>query len=122
MNTIIIFNNGKEVKRFQADISFKMVATRKEIQAEIDTMVGGSGDSQEAMRQAFSSDSARDSIRSSLLSRKVMQRLVEIIEGRRESTKPSGEADPVESEPAQPDSVEAQVAVETGDTSEPEAD
>ena len=94
----------------------------EEIQTEIDSMISESGDSQDAMRQAFSSDSARDSIRSSLLSRKVMQRLVEIIEGRSESTKPSGEADPVESEPAQPDSVEAQAAVETGDTSEPEAD
>ena len=37
--TIIIFNNGKEVKRFQADISFKMVATRKEVQAEIDKLI-----------------------------------------------------------------------------------
>ena len=37
--TIIIFNNGEEVKRFQADISFKMVATRKEVQAEIDKLI-----------------------------------------------------------------------------------
>jgi hypothetical protein len=37
--TIIIFNNGKEVKRFQADISFKMVATRKEVQDEIDKLI-----------------------------------------------------------------------------------
>ena len=29
--TIIIFN-GKEVKRFQADLSFKLVATREEVQ------------------------------------------------------------------------------------------
>ena len=34
--TIIIFNNGEEVKRFQADLSFKMVATREEVQEEID--------------------------------------------------------------------------------------
>ena len=37
--TIIIFNNGKEVKRFQADISFKMVATRKEVQEEINNLI-----------------------------------------------------------------------------------
>ena len=37
--TIIIFNNWKEVKRFQADISFKMVATRKEVQEEIDNLI-----------------------------------------------------------------------------------
>jgi len=33
--TIIIFKDGEEVARFQADLSFKMVATRKEIQEEI---------------------------------------------------------------------------------------
>ena len=30
--TIIIFKDGEEVKRFQADISFSMKATRKELQ------------------------------------------------------------------------------------------
>ena len=34
--TIIIFKDGEEVARFQADLSFKMVATRKEVQEEID--------------------------------------------------------------------------------------
>jgi len=34
--TIIIFNDGEEVKRFQADLSFKMAATREEVQEEID--------------------------------------------------------------------------------------
>ena len=33
--TIIIFKDGEEVKRFQADLSFKMVATKKEVQEEI---------------------------------------------------------------------------------------
>ena len=33
--TIIIFKDDEEVKRFQADLSFKMVATREEIQDEI---------------------------------------------------------------------------------------
>ena len=33
--TIIIFKDGEEVARFQADLSFKMVATRKEVQEEI---------------------------------------------------------------------------------------
>jgi thiol-disulfide isomerase/thioredoxin len=30
--TIIVFKDGEEVKRFQADISFSMKATRKELQ------------------------------------------------------------------------------------------
>ena len=33
--TIIIFKDGEEVARFQADLSFKMVATKEEIQEEI---------------------------------------------------------------------------------------
>ena len=37
--TIIIFDDGEEVKRFQADLSFKMVATRKEIQEYIDELI-----------------------------------------------------------------------------------
>jgi Fe2+ transport system protein B len=37
--TIIIFNNGEEIKRFQADLSFKITATRKEIQYEIDKLI-----------------------------------------------------------------------------------
>ena len=36
--TIIVFN-GKEVKRFQADISFAMKATRKEVQEVIDEII-----------------------------------------------------------------------------------
>ena len=36
--TIIVFN-GKEVKRFQADISFAMKATRKEVQEVIDEIL-----------------------------------------------------------------------------------
>jgi hypothetical protein len=36
--TIIVFN-GKEVKRFQADLSFKMLATREEVQEVIDEII-----------------------------------------------------------------------------------
>jgi len=37
--TIIIFKDGDEVARFQADLSFKMVATREEVQEEIDNQL-----------------------------------------------------------------------------------
>ena len=33
--TLIIFKDGEEVARFQADLSFKMVATREDVQEEI---------------------------------------------------------------------------------------
>tara|TARA_R100001443_G_scaffold69503_1_gene78021 strand:- start:409 stop:735 length:327 start_codon:yes stop_codon:yes gene_type:complete len=37
--TIIIFKDGEEVFRFQADLSFKMVATKEEVQDEIDNQL-----------------------------------------------------------------------------------
>ena len=37
--TIIIFKDGEEVKRYQADISFTMKATREEIQEFIDELI-----------------------------------------------------------------------------------
>jgi len=33
--TIIIFKDGEEVSRFQADLSFKMLATKEQVQEEI---------------------------------------------------------------------------------------
>ena len=36
--TIIVFN-GKEVKRFQADLSFKMLATKEEVQEVINEII-----------------------------------------------------------------------------------
>ena len=37
--TVIIFKDDIEVARFQADLSFKMVATREEVQEEIDNQL-----------------------------------------------------------------------------------
>ena len=37
--TIIILDDGEEVKRFQADLSFTMQATRSEIQDYIDELI-----------------------------------------------------------------------------------
>jgi len=37
--TIIIFKDDVEVARFQADLSFKMLATREEVQEEIDNIL-----------------------------------------------------------------------------------
>jgi len=37
--TIIIFKDGEEVARFQADLSFKMIATKEEVQEEIDNIL-----------------------------------------------------------------------------------
>ena len=37
--TIIIFKDGEEVARFQADLSFKMSATREDVQEEINNQM-----------------------------------------------------------------------------------
>ena len=37
--TIIIYKDGEEVERFQADISFKMAATKEEVQEIIDESI-----------------------------------------------------------------------------------
>ena len=37
--TVVIYQDGKEVKRFQADISFSMKATRKDMQGVIDELL-----------------------------------------------------------------------------------
>ena len=37
--TIIIFLDGEEMKRYQADISFTMKATRKEVQGKIEEII-----------------------------------------------------------------------------------
>ena len=36
--TIIVFN-GEEIKRFQADLSFKMLATREDVQEVVDEII-----------------------------------------------------------------------------------
>ena len=36
--TIIVFN-GKEIKRFQADLSFKLLATKEEVQETVDEIL-----------------------------------------------------------------------------------
>lgn len=53
----------------------------KEIDEEIETMASSSAESEESIRRVFSTDSSRESLRSSLLNRKVMGRLVEILLG-----------------------------------------
>ena len=37
--TIIIFNEGKEIKRFQANIMMQMEATKKDVQEQIDEIL-----------------------------------------------------------------------------------
>ena len=64
----------------------------EEVEEEIDSLVSSAGDSEEAMRRALSSESAKENIQSSLTDRKVIQRLVQIFQGEEgESEGGSGE-------------------------------
>ena len=53
----------------------------EEIKAEIESLVATSRESEAVTRRSLSTESAQDSIRASILNRKVMQRLVEIVQG-----------------------------------------
>ena len=93
----------------------------EEVQAEIDSMLEESGDSEESMRRVLGSDNARESIRSSLLSRKVLGRMVEIIEGAVEDPAPPEQTAPEEvtGEPSSVDEATAEVGpLDTEETEE----
>ena len=89
-----------------------------EIDAEVENLVASMGQSGESIRQAFSTESARSSISSAILNRKVLERLAEIVQGG---------AGVAEEEPflaeAQDSVEDAPVsAVEVGPEEEPEID
>ena len=72
----------------------------EEVEAEIEQLLGtSSADSEAAMRMALSTENAKDSIRVSLLNRKVMGRLVELVEA---GASELSEAGPVEQPAEQP--------------------
>jgi trigger factor len=78
-------------------------ATDDEVQVEIETAIGSAGDSAEQMRRTLSSDVAKENVRSSILNRKVMQRLVEIARGSEESEEETEDVShALETEEAQP--------------------
>lgn len=69
----------------------------EEVQEEIDSMIStASEENSAAMRRVFNSEDTRESIRSSLLNRKVMQRLVELVQGLEAGAPAAGpDSDPV---------------------------
>ena len=103
LNTFLVMRKLAEEEGVDVD--------QEEIQAEIDSTASSAGDSEESVRTALSTDSARDSIRSSLLSRKAMERLVEIVQGQEKAVVESensteGPAEAEEATSAQPESEE----------------
>ena len=87
----------------------------EDIQSEIDTIVVNAGDSEETMRNTLSSESAHESIRSSLVNRQVMARLLEITG----AAAPGSTDQPANEEEAE-DSQEESDAAGSPDSEEPE--
>jgi trigger factor len=56
-----------------------IVVEDADVDAEIDTMVGGAGEQADALRGLFNNDNARDSIKRTLLTRRTLERLAELV-------------------------------------------
>ena len=65
--------------------------TPEEVEQEIDSLVGSAGESTQQLRRNLSTENARENLKSSVLNRKVMQRLSEIVQGI-ESESPASDA------------------------------
>ena len=97
LNTSLVLRKLAEVEGIEV--------SPEDIQAEIDSALENAGEMKEAMEQSFSTDNARESIRSSLVNRHVLRRLVEIVQGSSEDIEESTEE--------QPNGVEAEVDPES---------
>ncbi len=72
----------------------------EEVEEEIVSLLSTAGDSEEAMRRALSSESAKGNIQSSLTDRKVIQRLLQIFQGEDGGSQEKPESEqPVATEP-----------------------
>ena len=96
--------------------------TPEETTAEIESMITSSGESADAMRRAFSSEGAQDSIRSSLLNRRVLEHLAAIVQGNSAEGDATPSASSQETEAEAPDESAAQIDTPSSDTSEVSAE
>ena len=87
-----------------ADVENIEVST-EDVDAEIETLISSTGSESEAsMKQALSTENAKESIRSSLLNRKIMARLVEIAQGEASSSPAAEESSAVQESSDTPES------------------
>ena len=66
----------------------------QEIDDEVENLTSISGEASETLRQAFSTDNARSSLGSAILTRKVLERLAQIIQEKAEEAEAPEELDP----------------------------
>jgi trigger factor len=84
----------------------------EEIDAEIDSMTSGESESAESLRQVLSSENSRMSLGNAILSRKVVERLAEIVQGKVAEEGSLTEEQIEEDEPASVDETEEAVESE----------
>ena len=74
LNTMLILRKVADVENIAIE--------EDDVEAEIDNLISSAGgESEAAMKQALNTENAKESIRSSLMNRKIMARLVELVQG-----------------------------------------
>ncbi|MCH7842228.1 MAG: trigger factor [Chloroflexi bacterium] len=86
LNTMLLLRKLADVENI--DVS------DEDVDAEIGNLISTTGgDSEASMKQALNSENAKESIRSSLMNRKIMARLVEIVQGEGSASPAAEESD-----------------------------
>ena len=94
LNTMLVLRKLADVEEIEI--------VDEDVEEEIGNLISSTGgESETAMKQALSTDNAKESIRSTLMNRKIMARLVEIVQGEGSSSLATAEATP-EATPEEP--------------------
>ena len=95
LNTMLVLRKLADVENIEVSAD--------DVEAEISNLISSTGgESEAAMKQALNTDNAKESVRSTLMNRRIMARLVEIVEGKEsssnaaEATIESGESEETE--------------------------
>jgi trigger factor len=89
LNTMLLLRKLADVEEIEI--------VDEDVEEEIGNLISSTGgESETAMKQALSTDNAKESIRSTLMNRKIMARLVEIVQGEGSSSLATAEATPEE--------------------------
>ena len=89
LNTMLVLRKLADVEEIEI--------VDEDVEEEIGNLISSTGgESETAMKQALSTDNAKESIRSTLMNRKIMARLVEIVQGEGSSSLAIAEATPEE--------------------------
>ena len=74
LNTMLILRKVADIENITIE--------EDDVEAEIDNLISSAGgESEAAMKQALNTENAKESIRSSLMNRKIMARMVELVQG-----------------------------------------